>query len=300
MKKLLIPFGLLLLQIPMEAQILRKIEQSAKRATDRVIERKTEEKVEEAAENIFDSIFSSKKENKQDTAKATTTNQKSSESKTNETDYSAYNIFGGGDAKFEDSYSFNMNAVIQIEEFGKDANKMELTQGYGKDCLLTLTEETEGPMIMDFKNKSALMVNEKEKVVQAFSLDMMDKFMKKQDNSTTSEDYSDIEITKTGKSKKILGYTSYEYIMISDGDKMISWHAPDLEFNYMETLGSFMNNFDIDSESTEAPPFDMPQGYLMEMTMFNSEGKKENHYEVISISENVKTIDLKGFSVQKF
>ncbi len=294
MKKLLIPFVLLLIQIPLEAQILKRIEQSAKRATERVIERKTEEKVEDEVENIFDSIFTSKKENKKDT-----TSQGSEEAVTENTEQASFNIFGS-DAKYEDSYSFDISFTIQIEDYEEDSYAMEITQGYGTDCLLTITEETEAPIIMDFKNNTALMVNEKEKQIQAFSLKGMDKYMKNSAEEINTEEFPDVDIVKTGKTKKILGYTCYEYIMDSKDGRMVSWHAPDVTFDYSKMFGSFTDFPEMNKGVQTENLIEMQEGYLMEMTMFKPNGKKQTYYKVISIDENERIINLEKFTVQKF
>lgn len=296
MKNLLIPILLAITYFPAEAQLLKKIEQSAKRATERVIERKTEEKVEEKVEGVFDSIFA-KKENKQDSTKAV---QTSSDTERNEVDYSGFNPFGG-DAEYEDSYSFYMHVVIKMEDYEEKEPPMEMTQAYGENCMLTVTEETEeGSMIMDFKNKSAVMINEEEKTIMAFSLDMMSKFKGNSEPEPSANDIEDFDIVKTGKTKSILGYTCYEYIMNNEDGKMISWHAPDVKFDYLELMGNFSSLMNINTNlNTEQLP-NMPHGYLMEMTMFKPDGSKQSHYEVISIDENNRTINLDGYSVQKF
>ena len=297
MKKLLIPILLFISYLPAEAQLLKKIEQSAKRATERVVERKTEEKVEEKVESVFDSIFAKKKENDQDSTKAV---QTSSDTERNEVDYSGFNPFGGN-AEYEDSYSFYMQVVIRMEDYEEKEPPMEMTQAFGEDCMSIITEETEGgSMIMDFKNKSAVMVNEEEKTVQAFSLDMMSKFKGKAEPEPSADDIEDIDIVKTGKTKTILGYTCYEYIMNNEDGKMVSWHAPDVKFDYIGLMENFTDLVDLSSNLNIAQQPEMPQGYLMEMTMFKPDGSKQSHYEVISIDENNRTIDLDGYSVQKF
>lgn len=297
MKKLLIPLVFIFSQVPVQAQLLKKIEQSAKRATDRVIERKTEEKVEETVESVFESLFTTKEENKKDSTKTVKT---SSDAERNEVDYSGYNPFGGN-AEYEDSYSFYMHVVIKMTDYEDKEPPMEMTQAYGEDCLLTITEETEGgSMIMDFKNKSAVMVNEEEKTVQAFSLDMMSKFNGTSEPESSKEDIADIDVVKTGKTKSILGYTCYEYIMKNEDGKTVSWHAPDVKFNYLELMGDISGLVNINNNISTAQLAEMPQGYLMEMTMFKPDGSKQSQYEVISIDEKNRTINLDGYSVQKF
>lgn len=133
--------------------------------------------------------------------------------------------------------------------------------------------------IMDYGNNAMIMIMEEQNIATVMSMNTVSAVM-----DTVEVNNNNAQITKTGKTKKILGYTCEEYQMKSDDADGSIWIAPDVPIMsqaLFENMGnsSFAKNTDwLDKK-----------GMMMEMDMMVNEedSKKQSHMKmtVISIDE---------------
>lgn len=291
-------FSFLLININVNAQFLKKLGDKAKEATERALERKTEEKVEKTTEEAVDEVFEApKKVTKKKKNKKKSNADTQIETTVEESQFPG-NIFSG-DANYEDQYLFPVTATIELEDSSADVKKMTMKQGYGKQSLITEMESGNTPIIVDMKNQSAVMLDIKAGTAQVMSLEWMEKMM---GGSNTTEETSanQPKVVKTGKTKKMNGYTCYEYNIYHEEGKINAWYAPDVKFDYQDYLRGMAKMFSKKNEENPSQLLNTDYGYVMEMTAFTKENKKQSSMKVIKLEEKVRMITMSLFKIQKF
>lgn len=296
--KLLLLTGFIFLNFDLaSAQLLKRLGDKAKQATERVLERKTEEKVEKTTEDAVDEVFEApKKVTKKNKDKENPVANSQSEKTVEDSQYPG-NIFSG-DANYESQYLFSVTATIELEDSSADVQKMTMKQGYGKQSLITEMESGNTPIIVDMKNQSAVMLDIKAGTAQVMSLDWMEKMMG--GNNTTEETSTNQpKVVKTGKTKKINGYTCYEYNIFHEAGKINAWFAPDVKFEYQDYLRGMAKMFSKKAEENPSQLLNTQYGYVMEMTAFTKQNKKQSSMKVIKLEEKVRMITMSLFKIQK-
>jgi hypothetical protein len=293
MKNIIAFFAIVLISIPnANAQLLKKLKDKVQQSTERAVERKVDEKIEQSTEAAVDSIFESPKKIKK---------QKRTGSKTKQEPQTT--VFPGnilsGEAKYEETYIFPVTATIEVEDVNANLKKTTMKQAYGKQALLTEMEKNGDPIIIDMKNQSAILLDINKGVAQVMSLEWMQKMMG--DQSITSEDIANIapKVKKTGKTKVMNGYTCHEYHTTYEEGSINAWYAPDVKFEYQDYLRGMAKMFSKKKEENPMQLLNTDYGYVMEMTFFNKESKKQNSMKVIALEEKVRMINMNNFKIQK-
>lgn len=295
--KILMLFSFLLININVNAQFLKKLGDKTKEATERALERKTEEKVEKTTEEAVDEVFEApKKVTKKKKIKKKSNEDSQIESISEESQISS-NTFSS-EANYEDQYLFPVTATIELEDVSADVQKMTMKQGYGKQSLITEMESGNTPIIVDMKNQSAVMLDIKAGTAQVMSLEWMEKMM---GGSNTTEETSanQPKVVKTGKTKKMNGYTCYEYNIYHEEGKINAWYAPHIKFDYQDYLRGMAKMFSKKNEENPSQLLNTQYGYVMEMTAFTKENKKQSSMKVIKLEEKVRMITMSLFKIQK-
>ncbi len=296
--KLLLLTGFIFLNFDLaSAQLLKRLGDKAKQATERVLERKTEEKVEKTTENAVEEVLGApKKVTKKNKNKKKSNSDSQIEAKVEDSQYPG-NIFTG-DANYESQYLFPVTATIELEDSSADVQKMTMKQGYGKQSLITEMESDNTPIIVDMKNQSAVMLDIKAGTAQVMSLEWMEKMM---GGSNTTEETSTNQpkVVKTGKTKKMNGYTCYEYNIFHEAGKINAWFAPDVKFEYQDYLRGMAKMFSKKAEENPSQLLNTQYGYVMEMTAFTKQNKKQSSMKVIKLEEKVRMINMELFTIQK-
>ncbi len=281
--------------IPSQAQLLDKLKRAAKErledhAVDKVVEG-VDKGVEKTEKVIWKSIMggNKKSKNNKNGSQGSTENTEMDDSKTGVEDYDVEQIqtkimsMMGGDAeKVEtaDRYSFTTEVVYKMEAIidGKPtsmdytmllnpdeeymATKIGSMMGQdGKKTKMAMNMTT----IMDFQNNAMIMIMEEQKIAQIMSMSQIN------DMAENDEPQVETSITKTGRTKEILGYKCEEYQMTSEDMEGSIWIAPDIEV-YNQ---SFLNNLGSSSFANKSELMDL-KGLTMEMDMtIKSEKKKK-------------------------
>lgn len=280
------------------AQFLKKLSQKAKETAERTIERKAEQKTEEATEKVMDSLFESKGNASKKNKNSNTSEDYSNDNEENTNDTSLLeNIVSSSNASYEPQYIFPVTATIEVEDVSANAKKTTMKQGYGKQSLITEMESGNNPIIVDMKNQTAVMLDIKAGTAQVMSLKWMEKMMGSKTIEETSSNQP--KVVKTGKSKQMNGYNCYEYNIFYEEGKINAWFAPDVTFDYQDYLRGMAKMFSKKAEENPSQLLNTKYGYVMEMTAYTKENKKQSSMKVIELNEKVRMITMKNFKIQK-
>lgn len=275
------------------AQFFKKLQDKAQQSMERALERKTDEKIDKTTEATVDTIF--------ETPKKITKKKKRKEKKEKviSNSDSQDRITQMGNATYEAKYVFPITATIEVEDVSASVKKSTMKQGYGKEALLMEMEKNGDPFIIDMKNESAIMLNINSGTAQVMSLEWMEKMMGNQ--SISSQEASDVvpTVKKTGKTKVMNGYTCHEYNITYDEGRINTWYAPDVKFEYQDYLRGMSKLFSKKKEENPMQLLNTEYGYVMEMTFFNKQSKKQNSMKVIALDEKVRMINMSLFNIQK-
>lgn len=293
MKNFIVFFAIVVISIPSaNAQLLKKLKDKVQQSTERAVERKVDEKIEQSTEAAVDSIFESPKKIKK---------QKRTNSKTKQEPQTT--VFPGnilsGEAEYDETYIFSVTATIEVEDLNANLQKTTMKQGYGKEALVTEMEKNGDPIIIDMKNQSAILLDINGGSAQVMSLEWMQQMM---GNASISQEEAQDKapvVKKTGKTKTMNGYQCHEYNIIFDAGSINAWYAPDVKFEYQDYLRGMAKMFSKKKEENPIQLLNTDYGYVMEMTFFNNESKKQNAMKVIALSEKVRMISMDNFKIQK-
>lgn len=273
--------------------------QLGKRVSDRVKEttsRKVENKAEEKTEKVLDKIFtigggSTKSGNGQNGNDGSAGEESGFGSIMED-------MMNGKEVEINNSYSFGMRATIVVETYEGETAVTKMDQTYGKGAIYTEMEVNGesyngGNMIHDFKNEAVIVIDEKNKTAQAMSLAWMDKMLEKMIKNNGGID-EEAEMKKTGRTRKMHGYTCHEYVFTDSNGKMIVWFAPDVNFDYSDYMSGLTKGLGRDMGNLP-----VEKGYVMAMEGFEADGSKSFKFEVTALSESPRTIDLSTYNVTK-
>ncbi|WP_417873824.1 hypothetical protein [Xanthomarina gelatinilytica] len=289
-QKFLIAIITVFCNVNVNAQLFEKLGNKALEATERVLERKTEEKVEKATEETVDAVFEAPKKAK----KERNSKKEDSDSKT---DFPG--TIPSGEANYNTKYIFPVTATIVVEDINADVQKITMKQGYGKEALITEMEANGDPFIIDMKNQSAIILDIKNGTAQIMSLEWMEKMMGNESISSDEEADMVSSVEKTGKIKVMNGYTCYEYNITYEEGRINAWYAPDVKFDYQDYLRGMAKMFSKKAEENPSQLLNTEYGYVMEMTAFNKQNKKQSAMKVIKLDEKIRMINMDLFKTQK-
>lgn len=210
--------------------------------------------------------------------------------------------------KYDKSYTFNLHSKVKSDITSNGKTESNIIGFYSSEQASMMKPESSNTkhsedisIIFDNKNKTIITIDEQEKSGMAMSLDGIGNIMKqfgsmyqKEDAEQEKPNYS---ITKTGKTKTILGYSCSEYLIISnDKDENTEssvWVSKDtkiIHYNIMNALGKDM----IEKSNTYKNQLN---GAVLEMHSKNL--KTGNTYDMTVIELNQKSIskDLSNYKI---
>ncbi len=252
-----------LLNFYSSAQFLENLGKRVEDKVEETITRKAEDKAEEKTEEAVDGVFDAGKKKKKKTSD------------------------GSSSEELKTTYVFSFSATIVLESKEENTSNT-MNQSYGDGYILG--EMDGNRIIQDFDAEKVIVMDDENKSATVMSMKWMDRMME----SVTKESKSDksAKMVKTGKTKKILGYTCYEYLITSDDGETRIWFAPNVPFNYDNYIKSMAKIFGGKSNTIKKG-----QGYLMEMTTYDKNGKEISHMYVKSISEKIFNISLNDYTI---
>ncbi len=190
----------------------------------------------------------------------------------------------------EDKYSFELWVNATQTHNGQTSN----LQQWFSDSAFMLKTETEadlaGRVIMDLKNKAIVMLDEKAKTKTVMSTEFI-KNMAKMGGNAQKEKGQEItvsDIKRTGKTKKILGYITEQWVFKSQTEQGEVWVATGIDFDFIGFSQKLMTNFS-NGQSQSMFDFsslregDYPLGLVLE-SITKSNGEVKSHYLVNELS----------------
>jgi hypothetical protein len=196
------------------------------------------------------------------------------------------NVKGGS---YEDSYTFSQQLTYQMEDLqNPKKEKINMTYFYSENAIMSLTPEHDMSMIFDFTHESMIMLNEKEKSAIVMSSKMMQGAAARQ-----TEKAGDVSVTKTGKTKKILGYNCEEYLIQSEKNKSLVWITTEIGIDYAKASRAMGGQ---KGSATGSADFD-GKGLMMEMTGFDKKGVEETHMIMTEYKEESTTKSLSAYTI---
>lgn len=265
-----------------------KIEREAENRTQRRIDKKIDEAFDKTEEKI-DNTGNQKKSNSEN-------KEINSQNEINSEEMMEAILGDNEEAKTENSYTFHVTATMQVTNFSKSKQEIStMEQSYGKEAIMSALEEPKNWIINDLKNQTAIIIDPTQNTARIMSMAWMKKMM---EQTPTQEETNDkVNFYKTGATKKLNGYTCYQYIIEDEDTKVDAWFAPDVKFNYQDYLSGFNKMFGNKKNNTVSL-LNKGNGYMMEMTTFQK-GKKQSHVLITSLSETPKTIKLSDYKIEK-
>lgn len=203
--------------------------------------------------------------------------------------------------KYSDTYSFSQSITMEMNAYNKKdelsfANKMtlyftptETNFGYQMSNVSQEDEQMKGFswFVIDAQNNTMLMLGESEGIKNglATSIRASEKTMQEQPEESTN-----INFTKTGRTKNILGYTCHEYVGQDDKTKMLYWMTNDINWQ----SSKFMSTSQKKRGKTQ---INYPEGMMMEGDIISGNNERM-HYLVTEINPNASvTIDTREYQI---
>lgn len=309
----------LLLSFGANAQIGQRIKERIKQNTERKIEDKVVNKAGEKTDQALDSLFKSRKRPGRVSSKKTSTesggndgdNQGSEagESKSNTPESSGFNFGGLMNAKYENSYTLDLEMKVEMKSQEKPKKKVEtayMDMFYGEGCYMIVFEDEDSKeaskALMDLKNNTSIVLNDEDMSGVAISMDFMtDKVNESvadyQDSSyVEGEDYT---IKKTGRTKTIAGYSCEEYIIETDDMHMEAWFTDKIVVEMYQNMAEYPLFASMASMSTYGEEGPM-KGTMMESHMVEKTGDKGTFdYLVKEVNQTPTTLNMSDYTFMK-
>lgn len=281
MFKIFTVLALLSFSTSAQAQIFKNLGNKISKTVERTVERKVEQKAEKATESTIDSILTTKKQKNKE--------KKVSNPMGNMSEMME-ELMSPKDLKTEDSYNFPITATMQIINYENNKRVDEMTQSYGENAMYAIVKKTPNPILTDFKNEIAILLDLNAKTAQVMSLSWMKK-MGQMGQTETEADNSRTSISKTGNTKTMNNYKCYEYKIANQNTTINAWLAPDVTFSYKDYLQGFTKM--VGSEISNLP---QDKGYIMQMDIYEN-GILLTKMEVTALSETPINVDLSKYTV---
>lgn len=197
------------------------------------------------------------------------------------------------DIDLPSSYSFDFMISYSMSDASGQESEYSTWVSKGEKYSMIKTSEDPNMMIMDDERQIFITLDDKEKEATAMSSKMMGNMgnMAAQKNAG---DNTGNNLSKTGRTKNILGYKSEEYIIETPNReaKVVIWLSNDVGINVSQESPMLTSLF-------QGASFGKEQGgFLMELHSIES-GGQESHMTVKEISKRGKTIRMKDYKVTK-
>jgi len=194
--------------------------------------------------------------------------------------------------EYQASYTFTSSVTYKIETSKKPGESQLINYNFG-DQVVKMDANSQGMnSIIDSKNGVMIMLNDKEKTAMVMSTKAMEAAMKQQQMNQGEKPAS--KITKTGRTKTILGYKCEEMLIESD-KKTEVWITKDAGIDVSNTFANMSK-----TSASQIPNEAFTEGgMMMEMNSFDPAGKPEMHMVVTALSKETKTVNIGAYKITK-
>lgn len=195
--------------------------------------------------------------------------------------------------EYQASYTFTSSVAYKIESAKKPGESQTINYDFGDQVIkMSAAANQDMSSIIDSKNGVMIMLNNKEKTAMVMSTKAMEAAMKQQQMNQGEKPAA--KITKTGKTKTILGYKCEEMLIESD-KKTEVWITREAGIDVSNTFA----NMNKTSQSQIPNEAFTEGGMLMEMTGYDAAGKMEMHMLITALSKEPKTVNIGAYKITK-
>lgn len=193
---------------------------------------------------------------------------------------------------YQASYTFTSSVTYQIESSKKPGESQIINYNFG-DQVVKMDANSQGmASILDSKNGVMIMLNDKEKTAMVMSTKAMEAAMQQQQMNQGNKPAS--KITRTGRTKTILGYKCEEMLIESD-KKTEVWITKDAGIDVSNTFANMSK-----TSASQIPSEAFTEGgMLMEMNSIDQAGKPEMHMVMTALSKETKTVNIGAYKITK-
>ena len=280
-------------QVSGQGSLLKGVMNKAQQKVEQKIEKKVMEQVDKEIDKGLDKIEESMEKNKQETDSTGFSNSKKSNDQKSQDRMSRLMKgigLGGEPIPIADSYSFTQLIQMKVESF--DGSGQKVSSGDFITLMNTELENMayesisddatsgEGIFIIDTKNKATIMLSDengsKTGIVYGFgAMNFSSELAGTETIEDTPEYYAaHPNVKKTGKTKKVAGYTCEQFIISDEDVEGDVWITRDLK---VKTNDFFSTIFKVEMASAG-----MGWGYMMEST---SVKKSTGEKSVITVTK---------------
>jgi hypothetical protein len=194
--------------------------------------------------------------------------------------------------EYQASYAFTSSVSYNLETASKPGQSQAINYDFG-DQVIKMAANADMSSILDSKNGVMIMLNNKEKTAMVMSTKAIEAAMKQQQMSQGEKPAA--KVTKTGRTKTILGYKCEEILIESEGKKTEVWITKEAGIDVSNTFAN-MNKTSASQIPNEAFT---EGGMLMEMTAYDAAGKQETHMIATALSKDPKTVNIGAYKITK-
>lgn len=194
----------------------------------------------------------------------------------------------GGKSGYDQSYTFAQKITYEMQDLKRSkSEKTSMTHFYSDNAIMSVTPEAAMNIIFDFTHESMIMLNEKEMTAIVMSTNSpMAAAMNKQ-----TEESGTPTIVKTGKTKKILGYNCYEYLITDEKHTSNCWVTSEIGIDGTRAAKA------MGVPQTGNAMGEGEKGIMMEFTGYDKKGAAETHMIMTEYKEQPTTKSLSGYTV---
>lgn len=192
---------------------------------------------------------------------------------------------------YQASYTFTSSVSYKIESAKNPGESQVINYDFG-DQVIKMTATPDMSSIIDSKNGVMIMLNNKEKTAMVMSTKAMETAMKQQQMNQGEKPAA--KITKTGRTKTILGYKCEEMLIETD-KKTEVWITKDAGIDVSNTFANMTKT----SQSQIPNEAFTEGGMLMEMTGYDAAGKMEVHMLITALSKESKSVNIGSYKITK-
>lgn len=273
----------LLFSVRTEAQIIERSTDRAEQKANNRVDRKIDDGIDrslDAIEGLFKRKDKKNKSSNEGTSSSGENQEGGSDGEMTEEESVQWmmSAFGGGSSiELPPDYAFDHNVemdMIQYKKNGKEDGRQNMRMHFSdKRAIIgveVLMEGAAATSIIDMETLQMVVLSDMGSTKMAMVLDMNAAML--QTEQEDMENYENPTFTKTGRTKKILGYHCEEYVVEEDGERTEFWITRD---EFLDIYRAFTAMEVTKQGATKTNPMAAhPGGMTMEMTSTDKGGEK--------------------------
>ena len=186
------------------------------------------------------------------------------------------------------SYSFDMVLKAETKDYDKEKSNVDmmLTKDGSAIGIVQYESENGSMMVFDMKNNIMAIYSEDKKGKKVIAMPSMLSLAGVMVASEQDEEKYEITVTKTGKTKKILGYQTEEWEIDDETNTTKSYVANDFPISWKDSFSQFLKELMPTTRRDE-----MPDGMVLKSETKTKKKNKKSSFEVKKIIDSPTSID---------